>query len=97
MGRAHASPGPQADPPLQPGQYSKQAPALTGSALAQTQAKANLAMAYFNAAQAAWNGANKPAECYPDPCNPPPPISKILNVPYQHQQEATGAGRPQCR
>ncbi len=77
---------------IPPGQYSKQAPPLTGAAKAATDAKQAKAMAYFQAAQRAWsrqNSADAPSSLA---AAASPPIHKTLNVPLQLQQDPDWCG-----
>jgi hypothetical protein len=72
--------------PIPPGQYSKQAPPLTGAAKVASDAKAAKAMAYFQSAQRAW-AAQSAQAVGPDQVPPPdnPPQHKTLPIPLQMQ------------
>lgn len=78
-------------PTLAPGQYSTEAPPLTGAAKARTDAKSAAAMKYFKNAH--WtNGGVVPNVGCEATCPPQTPTSKLLGVPFQVQQDPDWCG-----
>jgi hypothetical protein len=95
---AQATPTPSGGPEgtgLKPGEYSKQAPPLTGAEKRQSDAKAAVAMRYYQTAFTPRSGGGmRPAStCLPgDPCGTTPPTAKALRVAFQSQKTGYWCG-----